>query len=34
MSVFAHVQMPSLAGGRGWINSEPLDPEVLRGQPL
>jgi thiol-disulfide isomerase/thioredoxin len=31
MSVFARVQMPSLGGATGWLNSEPLGPAELRG---
>ena len=31
MTVFAPVRMPSLAGATGWLNSEPLTPEGLRG---
>ena len=32
MSVFARAQMPSLEGGTGWLNSEPLGPDELRGR--
>jgi thiol-disulfide isomerase/thioredoxin len=32
MSVFARVQMPSLGGATGWLNSEPLGPAELRGR--
>jgi hypothetical protein len=31
MTVFEHIEMPSLAGAAEWINSEPLDPAGLRG---
>ena len=31
MTVFEHIQMPSLAGAAAWINSEPLEPVGLRG---
>jgi len=32
MTVFGRVHMPSLDGATAWLNSEPLDPEGLRGQ--
>ena len=32
MTVFGRVHMPSLAGATAWLNSEPLDPEGLRGR--
>ena len=32
MSVVARVHMPPLGGATEWLNSEPLDPAVLRGQ--
>ena len=32
MSVFARAHMPSLEGGTGWLNSEPLGPDELRGR--
>jgi thiol-disulfide isomerase/thioredoxin len=32
MSVFGRLQMPSLAGATGWLNSEPLDADELRGR--
>jgi thiol-disulfide isomerase/thioredoxin len=32
MSVFQRVQMPSLDGATGWLNSEPLGPAELRGR--
>jgi thiol-disulfide isomerase/thioredoxin len=32
MSLFQRVRMPSLGGATGWLNSEPLDPEALRGR--
>jgi thiol-disulfide isomerase/thioredoxin len=31
MSLFTRVRMPSLAGATGWVNSEPLGPDELRG---
>jgi thiol-disulfide isomerase/thioredoxin len=31
MSVFQRVHMPSLDGATGWLNSEPLGPDELRG---
>ncbi len=31
MSVFSRVHMPPLEGATGWLNSEPLAPEDLRG---
>jgi hypothetical protein len=31
MSIFAQPRMPSLEGGTGWLNSEPLGPDELRG---
>ena len=34
MSVFARLHMPSLGGATGWLNSEPLDPDELRGRPV
>jgi hypothetical protein len=27
-------ELPSLAGATGWLNSEPLTPEALRGRPV
>src|SRR5262245_9715644 len=27
-------QLPSLAGATGWLNSEPLTPDGLRGSPV
>src|SRR6516164_7039143 len=27
-------ELPSLAGATGWLNSEPLTPESLRGRPV
>jgi thiol-disulfide isomerase/thioredoxin len=32
MSVFERVHMPTLGGATEWLNSEPLDPDGLRGQ--
>ena len=32
MSVFGRLHMPSLAGATGWLNSEPLDADELRGR--
>jgi thiol-disulfide isomerase/thioredoxin len=32
MTVFGRVHMPSLDGATAWLNSEPLDPEGLRGR--
>jgi thiol-disulfide isomerase/thioredoxin len=32
MSVFGRIHMPSLDGATGWVNSEPLSPEGLRGK--
>jgi thiol-disulfide isomerase/thioredoxin len=32
MTVFGRVHMPSLDGATAWLNSEPLDPEGLRGK--
>ena len=32
MSLFTHTHIPSLEGATGWINSEPLDPDELRGR--
>ena len=32
MSVLARAHMPSLEGGTGWLNSEPLGPDELRGR--
>jgi hypothetical protein len=32
MTVFEGIHMPSLDGGTGWINSEPLGPPGLRGR--
>jgi thiol-disulfide isomerase/thioredoxin len=32
MSVFHRVHMPSLGGATGWLNSEPLGPDELRGR--
>jgi thiol-disulfide isomerase/thioredoxin len=32
MSVFARVHMPSLGGATGWLNSEPLSTDELRGR--
>lgn len=32
MTVFDRVQMPSLDGATGWLNSEPLGPDELRGK--
>jgi thiol-disulfide isomerase/thioredoxin len=31
MTIFERVHMPSLGGGTGWLNSEPLDLAALRG---
>ncbi len=31
MSLIERLHMPSLAGATGWLNSEPLDPDALRG---
>jgi thiol-disulfide isomerase/thioredoxin len=31
MSVFSRVHIPSLDGATGWLNTEPLDPDQLRG---
>ena len=31
MAIFEHVHMPSLGGATGWLNSEPLGPDELRG---
>lgn len=31
MSVFERVHMPALSGATGWLNSEPLGPDQLRG---
>ena len=31
MSVFERVHMPSLSGATGWVGSEPLGPDELRG---
>jgi thiol-disulfide isomerase/thioredoxin len=32
MSLFTRVHMPSLAGATGWVNSEPLESDELRGR--
>jgi thiol-disulfide isomerase/thioredoxin len=32
MTVFGRVHMPSLDGATAWLNSEPLDPDGLRGR--
>jgi thiol-disulfide isomerase/thioredoxin len=32
MTLFAHTRMPRLDGATAWLNSEPLDPEGLRGR--
>ena len=32
MAVFGRVHMPSLGGATAWLNSEPLEPEGLRGR--
>jgi hypothetical protein len=32
VTVLAHVQMPTLGGATGWLNSEPLGPAELRGR--
>ena len=32
MSVLGTVHMPKLDAATGWLNSEPLDPEGLRGR--
>src|ERR671914_272301 len=31
MTVFERLQVPSLGGATGWLNSEPLGPAELRG---
>jgi hypothetical protein len=31
MTVFERLNMPSLGGATGWLNSEPLGPAELRG---
>ena len=32
MTVFERLNMPSLGGATGWLNSEPPGPAELRGQ--
>jgi thiol-disulfide isomerase/thioredoxin len=32
MNVFTRIHMPSLGGATGWLGSEPLDPDGLRGR--
>ena len=32
MNIFTRVHMPSLGGATGWLGSEPLDPDGLRGR--
>ena len=32
MTIFGHVHMPSLDGATAWLNSEPLNPDGLRGR--
>jgi thiol-disulfide isomerase/thioredoxin len=34
MSVFSGVRIPSLDGATGWLNSEPLGPDELRGHAV
>jgi thiol-disulfide isomerase/thioredoxin len=34
MTGFARVHMPSLGGATGWLNSEPLGPDELRGHAV
>jgi thiol-disulfide isomerase/thioredoxin len=34
MTAFENLQMPSLDGAAGWINSQPLEPADLRGHTV